>query len=75
MLIGVIVATYSSIYIASPILLMTPASRKQRLLPSAPKANKVPAVELGADSEVVKADEGPRPRRKKASGNKRARRR
>jgi preprotein translocase subunit SecF len=75
MLIGVIVATYSSIYIASPILLMTPATRKQRLLAPAPKTGKGPAVELSADSEAAEADEGARPRKKKASVHKRARRR
>lgn len=73
MLIGVIVATYSSIYIASPILLLTPATRKQRLLPSAPKAGKNPAVELGASNEAVSPDA--RPRKKKPPVSKRARRR
>ncbi len=80
MLIGVVVATYSSIYIASPVMLMVPEARKKVGAATARKvtrtvktqsAEKVNGPDSGESEEAVAP---PKPR-KKQTVNRRGRRR
>ena len=78
MLIGVVVATYSSIYIASPIMYMVPEARKKkgRMTSSNRKPARKEPTSPVATSEAASSDDGsPKAPRRKKVVNRRARRR
>ena len=70
MIVGVVVGTYSSVYVASPVILMLPEGRPSLTRAKAPVASNRPAPKPKAASAQDVQEPGPAPTAAKASASK-----